>query len=174
MRRCIAPNIGISARLTQASVSSSNASTTRNGSTLLSAMCHRRSSSKMGASCNDVAALLLNLGALPPNPRDLPHYPPEWLVLGGTGYARPRAIPAPESALGLHLCVALSSAQVLPGWTTSTSPCNDFSANGDYPLNFVSHSKGSLHQPETEEQSAVGHVAGLRRYTEQDQAVGWR
>ena len=128
----------------------------------------------MGASCNDVAALLLNLGALPPNPRDLPHYPPEWLVLGGTGYARPRAIPAPESALGLHLCVALSSAQVLPGWTTSTSPCNDFSANGDYPLNFVSHSKGSLHQPETEEQSAVGHVAGLRRYTEQDQAVGWR
>jgi hypothetical protein len=98
----------------------------------------------MGASCNDVAALLLNLGALPPNPRDLPHYPPEWLVLGGTGYARPRAIPAPESALGLHLCVALSSAQVLPGWTTSTSPCNDFSANGDYPLNFVSHSKGSL------------------------------
>jgi len=99
----------------------------------------------MGASCNDVAALLLNLGALPPNPRDLPHYPPEWLVLGGTGYARPRAIPAPESALGLHLCVALSSAQVLPGWTTSTSPCNDFSANGDYPLNFVSHSKGSLH-----------------------------
>src|SRR3989442_13511808 len=57
----------------------------------------------------------------------------------GTGYARPHAIPAAESALGSHLCVALSSAQVLPGWTTSTSPCNDFSANGDYPLNFVSH-----------------------------------
>ena len=52
----------------------------------------------------------------------------------GTGYARPHAIPAAESALGSHLCVALSSAQVLPGWTTSTSPCNDFSANGDYPL----------------------------------------
>ena len=62
----------------------------------------------------------------------------------GTGYARPHAIPAAESALGSHLCVALSSAQVLPGWTTSTSPCNDFSANGDYPLNFVSHSRGSL------------------------------
>jgi len=63
---------------------------------------------------------------------------------GGTGYARPHAIPAAESALGSHLCVALSSAQVLPGWTTSTSPCNDFSANGDYPLNFVSHPRGSL------------------------------
>ena len=62
----------------------------------------------------------------------------------GTGYARPHAIPAAESALGSHLCVALSSAQVLPGWTTSTSPCNDFSANGDYPLNFVSHPRGSL------------------------------
>jgi hypothetical protein len=35
----------------------------------------------------------------------------------------------------------LSSAQVTPGWTTSTSPCNDLSANGDYPLNFVSHSR---------------------------------
>ena len=62
----------------------------------------------------------------------------------GTGYARPHAIPAAESALGSHLCVALSSAQVLPGWTTSTSPCNDFSANGDYPLYFVSHPRGSL------------------------------
>ncbi|MGA2148822.1 MAG: hypothetical protein ABSH49_28100, partial [Bryobacteraceae bacterium] len=40
---------------------------------------------------------------------------------------------------------ALSSAQVLPEWTPSTSPCNDFSSNGDYPLNFVSHSRGSLH-----------------------------
>ena len=39
---------------------------------------------------------------------------------------------------GLHPCVALSSAQVLPEWTISTPPCNDFSANGDYPLNFVS------------------------------------
>ena len=62
----------------------------------------------------------------------------------GTGCARPLAIPAAESALGSHLCVALSSAQVSPGWTTSTSPCNDFSANGDYPLNFVSRPRGSL------------------------------
>jgi hypothetical protein len=27
----------------------------------------------------------------------------------------------------------------------STSPYNDFSANGNYPLNFVSQSKGALH-----------------------------
>ena len=62
----------------------------------------------------------------------------------GTGSARPQAIPAAGPALGSHPCVALSSAQVSPGWTTSTSPCNNSAANGDYPLNFVSHSRGSL------------------------------
>ena len=63
----------------------------------------------------------------------------------GTGSARPQAIPAAGSALESHPCVALSPAQVCSGWTTSTSPCNNFAANGDYPLNFVSHSRGSLH-----------------------------
>ena len=67
------------------------------------------------------------------------------MVSIGTGSARPRAIPAAGSALESHPCVALSSAQVCPGWTTATSPCNNFAANGDYPLNFLSHSKGSLH-----------------------------
>ena len=66
------------------------------------------------------------------------------MVSTGTGSARPQAIPAAGSALESHPCVALSSAQVSPGWTTSTSPCNNLTANGDYPLNFVSHSKGSL------------------------------
>jgi len=55
----------------------------------------------------------------------------------------PPAIPAAESALGLRPRIALSSAQVLTEWITSTSPRNDFSSNGDYPLNFVSHWKGS-------------------------------
>jgi hypothetical protein len=36
-------------------------------------------------------------------------------------------------------------AQVCPGWTMSTPPCNTSSANGDNPLNFVSHARGSLH-----------------------------
>jgi hypothetical protein len=75
---------------------------------------------------------------------------PEWCSYGAAGAAP--AIPAAESTLGSHPCVALSSAQVLPGWTTSTPPCNDSSANGDDPLNFVSHSKGSVHRgtpPET-------------------------
>jgi len=83
-----------------------------------------------------IAVLLRNLGAAPPNPRD---------TAGGRRWARLPAIPAAESALGLRPRRALSPAQVLPGWTTSTSPCNNRSANGDYPLNFVSHSKGSLH-----------------------------
>ena len=65
----------------------------------------------------------------------------------GAGYARPRPIPAAESALGLRSRIALSSAQVLPEWTTSTSPCNNFLSNGDNPLNSLSHSKGSLHRP---------------------------
>jgi len=62
----------------------------------------------------------------------------------GAGCARPQPIPAAESALGLRSRSALSSAQVLPEWTTSTPPCNNFLSNGDNPLNFVSHSRGSL------------------------------
>ena len=62
----------------------------------------------------------------------------------GAGCARPRPIPAAESALGLRSRSALSSAQVLPEWTTSTSPCNNFLSNGDNPLNSLSHSRGSL------------------------------
>ena len=68
---------------------------------------------------------------------------PEWLFCFGAAHAAP-AVPAAESTLGSHPCVALSSAQVLPEWTTATSPYNDFSADGDNPLNFVSHSRGSL------------------------------
>jgi hypothetical protein len=66
------------------------------------------------------------------------------MVSAGTGSARPQDIPAAGSALESHPCVALSSAQVRPGWTTATSPCNNFATNGGYLLNFVSHSRGSL------------------------------
>ena len=48
-------------------------------------------------------------------------------------------------SLGLLPSIALSRPpQVIPGWAISTSPCNNVSANGDNPLNFVSHSMGSL------------------------------
>jgi NAD dependent epimerase/dehydratase family len=76
----------------------------------------------------------LPLGALPPNPRDLPHSRQND---GAETDGPPPLIPAPESALGLRPRRALSSAPVLPEWITSTSPCNDLSANGDNPLNFV-------------------------------------
>src|ERR1700736_4048220 len=69
---------------------------------------------------------------------------PEWLGAFGAAQTAP-AVPAPESTLGSHPCVALPSAQALPEWITSTSSSNAFAANGDYPLNFVSHSRGSLH-----------------------------
>src|ERR1700693_6385568 len=71
----------------------------------------------------------LQLGALPPSPRDLSH------SCQNDGarrqIARPPLISAAEAALRLRPRSALSSAQVLPEWITSTSPCNDLSANGD-------------------------------------------
>jgi len=55
------------------------------------------------------------------------------------------AIPAAESALGSHPCVALSSAQVFPEWINRNPAANAFALNGDNPLNFVSRSRGSVH-----------------------------
>jgi hypothetical protein len=68
---------------------------------------------------------------------------PEWLSNGAASAAP--AIPAAESTLGSHPCVALSSAQVLPEWINRNLAGNRFAANGDYPLNFVSQPRGSLH-----------------------------
>jgi hypothetical protein len=56
----------------------------------------------------------------------------------------PRATSATESALGLRPRRALSSAQLTAEWNNSTSPYNDYSANGAYPFTCVSHSRGSL------------------------------
>ena len=61
----------------------------------------------------------------------------------------PRATSAPESALGLRPRRALPSAQFGAEWSNSTSPYNDFSSNGAYPLNSVSHSRGSLQAKNT-------------------------
>jgi hypothetical protein len=92
---------------------------------------------------------------------------PEWQY--GAADAAP-AVPAAESTLGSHPCVALSSAQVLPEWPTSTPLCNDFSSNGDYPLNLVSHSRGSLqfyqfgnHGPRFDRLGRAGCVINTRR-----------
>jgi len=68
---------------------------------------------------------------------------PEWLFVSGATEAAP-AIPAAESTLGSHPCVALSSAQVLPEWINRNLAGNAFAANGDNLLNFVSHARGSL------------------------------
>src|ERR1700689_4479947 len=92
------------------------------------------------------ACQLLNGGSAPATP-GFNAIAPEWLPGYGAAITAAPAIPAAESALGSHPCVALSSAQVLPEWISLTSSCNSFSANGDYPLNFVSHSRGSLHSP---------------------------
>ena len=69
---------------------------------------------------------------------------PEPLSFGAASAAP--AVPASESTLGSHPCVALSSAQVLTEWTTATTPCNDLSTNGNYPLNLLSQSRGPLHR----------------------------
>src|SRR5580704_17147791 len=71
---------------------------------------------------------------------------PEWLFYYGAATAAP-VIPAAESTLGFHPWRALSSAQVVPEWINRNLAGNASTANGDYPLNFVSHSRGSLHTP---------------------------
>ena len=74
---------------------------------------------------------------------------PEWLFGGGAANLAAPAIPAAESTLGSHPCVALSSAQVFPEWINRNLAGNAFAANGDNPLNFVSHARGSLQPPVT-------------------------
>jgi hypothetical protein len=69
---------------------------------------------------------------------------PKWQETAGQ-LMPPRATSAAESALGLRPRRALSSAQPRPQWTTTTSPSNDSSSNGDQHLNLVSHDRGSLH-----------------------------
>jgi hypothetical protein len=56
----------------------------------------------------------------------------------------PLAIPAAESTLGSHPCVALSSAQVLPEWINRNPAVDHFPSDGYNPLNFVSQPRGSL------------------------------
>jgi hypothetical protein len=68
---------------------------------------------------------------------------PEWLANTGAAVAAP-AIPAAESTLGSHPCVALSSAQVIPGWINRSLAVHAFPVNRDNPLNFVSQAMGSL------------------------------
>jgi hypothetical protein len=67
---------------------------------------------------------------------------PEWPSNGAADTAP--AVPAAESTLGSHPCVALSSAQVLPEWINRNRADNTFASNGNNPLNFVSRSRGSL------------------------------
>jgi len=90
---------------------------------------------------HEVAFHLPVLGALPPDPWD---FSLSGRNKGERKHTSPPLIPAPETALGLRPRSALSSAQAFPEWTTSTPPCNDFSSNGDFPLNGVSHSRGSV------------------------------
>ena len=71
---------------------------------------------------------------------------PEWS--GGAAETAP-AIPAPESTLGSHPCVALSSAQVIPEWIHRNLAVHGFPVNGPNPLNFVSHARGSSHDAQS-------------------------
>jgi len=90
------------------------------------------------------------LGGFAPKPPGFTaFFPPEWMSLvcfQGAGSTCPSPFRPLNRSLELLPSSALSRpVQVIPEWTTPTSPCNTFSANGDSPLNFVSHSRGSLH-----------------------------
>jgi len=80
-------------------------------------------------------------GTPPETPRFIAVAPE--LFFFGAVFTAP-AIPAAESTLRSHLCGALPFAQLLSEWTTSTLPCNDFSLDGNYPLNLLSRPRGSL------------------------------
>jgi hypothetical protein len=73
-----------------------------------------------------------NGGAAPATP-GFNAFAPEWLINYGAADAAP-AIPAAESALGSHPCVALSSTQVLPEWINPNLAAKPFASDGDYPL----------------------------------------
>src|SRR5579872_248454 len=92
---------------------------------------------------------------------------PEWLFSYGAAGVAP-VIPAAESTLGSHPCVALSSAQVLPEWINRNLAVDPFSSNGAYPLNFVSQPKGSLQWvgslPASEKYLATDDHADRRSY----------
>jgi len=53
----------------------------------------------------------------------------------------------------------LPSAQVLPEWINRSLAGYAFASNGDYPLNFVSHSMGSLHTPEARRRPIAKHLS---------------
>ena len=55
---------------------------------------------------------LLEPGALPPDPRDFPRSMPPRIRRNGAPVGAPRVhtVQAPQSALGVHPCIALSSA----------------------------------------------------------------
>src|SRR5690349_10966869 len=83
---------------------------------------------------------------------------PEWFFQGAASAAP--TIPAAESTLGSHPCVALSSAQVLPEWTTSTPSCNDLSANDGNPL--TSCLSPGVHSKSTPSSFNLGYGAKVR------------
>jgi len=86
-------------------------------------------------------------GSAPKPPGFTAFFPPEWMLffIQGAGSTCPPPFRLLNRSLGLLPSIALSRPpQVLPGWTTSTSPCNHLSSDGDNPLNFVSHRRGSL------------------------------
>ncbi len=120
-----------------------SASIFRNGFTRLSVM-YRPPSSRTAARHED-ARHQANGGSAPATP-GFTAVAPEWLPTAGAAQTAP-VILAAESTLGSHPCVALSSAQATPEWITPTPPINAFAANGHNPLNFVSHSWGSLQFP---------------------------
>src|SRR5215470_12790517 len=88
------------------------------------------------------ACTLHNGGSAPATP-GFNAVAPEWRCCGAADAAP--AVPAAESALGLRPRIALSSAQVLPEWINRNTAANAFALNGDNPLNFVSHPRGSVH-----------------------------
>src|SRR5262245_31748899 len=143
MRRSTATNIVISTKLARISASSWSACITGPGSTPLSATCPRRSSSRTEAPRNEVASRHVELGALPPNPQGFIAFFGQngcFLFDPGDRLNLSPAFPAAEPVARVasqHCPIPSGSGRI--SINHDVRRLNQKTANGDYPLNLVSH-----------------------------------
>ena len=98
-------------------------------------------------------------GALPLRPRDLTQLRQNGCFTTGR-LTPPRPFRPLSRRSGRIPALPYPPLRCFQSGSTATSPCNDFSANGDNPLNFVSHSRGSLHPLSLSHHRTYGSVYG--------------
>jgi hypothetical protein len=96
-------------------------------------------------------------GGSAPSPLGFIALAPEWMGLG-TGGSRPQAIPAAESALRSHPCVAVPSAQVRSVYGQELHRSQLFAENGNCRISGLSHKRAQSRSTVLTLRSAVAIV----------------